>query len=172
MYWPSQFKRHDKIVISLSKRHLWITWRQLLFKVQYGCLSHGCKLDLGTIQGNLTGDQYIKDVLQPIVVPHFDNHPLPTRHVYMDDNARPHRSRWSLMSVYQQWTFNDSPWLKSRWFQTVSNCSCWQTFIGQPVLFEYGTGCKWHPSNQTLQCPVTQNSVCSRFEFGYLNPVF
>ena len=27
--------------------------------------------------------------------------------------------------------------------------------IGQPVLFEYGTGCEWHPSiNQTLQFPV------------------
>jgi hypothetical protein len=45
------------------------------------------------IQGNLTGDQYIRDVLQPVAVPHFDNHPLATRHVYMDDNARPHRSR-------------------------------------------------------------------------------
>jgi hypothetical protein len=44
-------------------------------------------------QGNLTGDQYIRDVLQPVVVPHFDNHSLATRHVYMDDNARPHRSR-------------------------------------------------------------------------------
>jgi hypothetical protein len=31
---------------------------------------------------NLTGDQYIRDVLQP-VVPHFDNHPLSTRPVYM-----------------------------------------------------------------------------------------
>jgi hypothetical protein len=61
---------------------------------------------------------------------------------------------WSSISVCRQWTFNESPWLKSRWFQTVSNCSCWQTFIGQPVLFEYGTGCEWHPSNQTLQCPV------------------
>jgi hypothetical protein len=60
---------------------------------------------------------------------------------------------WSSMSVCQQWTFNDSPWLKFRWFQTASNCS-WQTSIGQPVLFEYGTGCEWHPSNQTLQCPV------------------
>jgi hypothetical protein len=50
--------------------------------------------------------------------------------------------------------FNDSPWLTSRWLETVSNCSCWQTSIGQPVLFEYGTGCKWHPSNQTLQCSV------------------
>jgi hypothetical protein len=45
------------------------------------------------IQGNLTGDQYIRDVLQPVVAPHFDNHPLATRPVYMDDNAKPHRSR-------------------------------------------------------------------------------
>jgi hypothetical protein len=56
-----------------------------------GCIS-GCKLDLVTMQGNLTGDQYIRDVLQPVVVPHFDNHTLATRPVYMD-NARPHRSR-------------------------------------------------------------------------------
>ena len=33
-YWPSHFKKHDTIVISLSKRHLWIIWH-LLFKVQY-----------------------------------------------------------------------------------------------------------------------------------------
>ena len=31
--------------------------------------------------------------MQPVVVSHFDNHPLATRPVYMDDNARPHRSR-------------------------------------------------------------------------------
>jgi hypothetical protein len=42
----------------------------------WGCISHDCKLDLVTIQGNLTGDQYIRDVFQPVVVPHFDNHPL------------------------------------------------------------------------------------------------
>jgi hypothetical protein len=55
----------------------------------WGCISHDCKLDLVTIQSNLTGDQYIRDVLQPVVVPHFDNHPLATRPVYMDDNTRP-----------------------------------------------------------------------------------
>ena len=58
-----------------------------------GCISHDCNLDLVTIQGNRIGDQYIKDVLQPVVVFNFDNHPLATRTVYMDDNARPHRSR-------------------------------------------------------------------------------
>ena len=60
------------------------------------------------------------------------------------------------MSVCQQSTFNDSPWIKSRWFQTVSNCPCWQMSIGQPVLFEYRTGCEWYPSKQTLQCPVVK----------------
>ena len=59
----------------------------------FGCISHGCTLDLVTIQGNITGDQYIRDVLQPDVVPHFDNYPLATRPVYMDDNARLHRAR-------------------------------------------------------------------------------
>jgi transposase len=66
----------------------------------WGCISHDCKLYLVTIQGNLTGDQYIRNVLQPVVVPHFDNHPLATRPVYMDDNARPHRSR--AVTVYLQ----------------------------------------------------------------------
>jgi hypothetical protein len=66
----------------------------------WGCIFHECKLDLVTIQGNLTGDQLIRDVLQPVVVPHFDNHPLATRPVYMDDNARPHRSR--VVTAYLQ----------------------------------------------------------------------
>ena len=47
----------------------------------WGCISHDCKLDLVIIQGNLTGDQYIRDVFQPVVVPHFNNHPIATRSV-------------------------------------------------------------------------------------------
>jgi transposase len=66
----------------------------------WGCISHDCKVDLVIIQGNITGDQYIRDVLQPVVVPHFDNHPLATRPVYMNDNARPHRSR--VVTAYLQ----------------------------------------------------------------------
>jgi hypothetical protein len=56
------------------------------------CISHDCKLDLVTIRGNLTGDEYHRDVLQPVVVHHFGNHPLAVRPVLMDDNARSHRS--------------------------------------------------------------------------------
>jgi hypothetical protein len=35
----------------------------------WGCISHDCKLDLVTIQVNLTVDQYIGYVLQPVVAP-------------------------------------------------------------------------------------------------------
>ena len=73
------------------------------------CISHDCKLDLVTIQGNLTGDQYIRDVLQPVVVPQFDNHPLATRPVYMDDNARLHRSR-AVTAYLQSETVTSVPW--------------------------------------------------------------
>ena len=61
----------------------------------WGYISHDCKLDLVTIQGNLTGDQYIRDVLQP-VVPHFDN-------------ARPHRSR-AVTAYLQSEVMISVPW--------------------------------------------------------------
>jgi transposase len=47
-------------------------------------------------------------VLQP-VVPHFDNHPLATRPVYMDDNARPHRSR-AVTAYLQSEAVTPVPW--------------------------------------------------------------
>ena len=62
------------------------------------------------MQGNLTGDQYIRDVLQPIVVPLFDNHPLATRPVHMDDNARPHRSRACSNAYLQSEAVTSVPW--------------------------------------------------------------
>jgi hypothetical protein len=74
------------------------------------CISHDCKLDLVTIQGNLTGDQYIRDVLQPVVVPHFDNHPLAPEHVY-DGLTCP---------KYALWDSNPGSWLvkeKKSWFR-------------------------------------------------------
>ena len=66
----------------------------------WGYISHGCKLDLITIRGNLTGDKYIRNVLQPVLVHHFDNHPQAATHVLLDDNARPYRSR--VVTTYLQ----------------------------------------------------------------------
>ena len=75
----------------------------------WGCISRDCKMDLVTIQGNLTGEQYIRDVLQPVVIPHFDNHPLATRPVYMDNNARPHLSR-AVAAYLQSEAVTSVPW--------------------------------------------------------------
>ena len=61
--------------------------------MMWGCVSHDCKLDLITVRGNLNGQIYWQDILEAGVVPHFDNHPLNTRPVFMDENARPHRAR-------------------------------------------------------------------------------
>jgi hypothetical protein len=75
----------------------------------WGCISHDCKLDLVAIQGNLTGDQYFRDVLQPVVVPHFYNHLLATSPVYMDDNAKPRRSR-AVTAYLQSEAVTSVPW--------------------------------------------------------------
>ena len=61
------------------------------------------------MQGNLTGDQYFIDVLQPVVVPHFDHHPLATRPVYMDFNARFPRSR-AVTTYLQSEAVTSIPW--------------------------------------------------------------
>jgi transposase len=61
-----------------------------------------------TVYQQWTFNDSIRDVLQP-VVPHFDNHPLATRPVYMDDNARPHRSR-AVTAYLQSKAVTSVPW--------------------------------------------------------------
>ena len=41
----------------------------------WGCISHNCKLKLVTIQGNLTGDQYIRRRLATSCCPPFQQPP-------------------------------------------------------------------------------------------------
>ena len=57
-----------------------------------GCASYKYKLDLITVRGNLNGQIYRPNILEASGVPHFDNLPLNTRPVFMDDNAKPHRA--------------------------------------------------------------------------------
>ena len=59
----------------------------------WGCFSFDCKLDLYVLDGNLIGQKYCDNVLASRVVPHFDNHALADRPMFMDNNARPHRAR-------------------------------------------------------------------------------
>jgi hypothetical protein len=75
----------------------------------WDCFSLRCKLDLYVLNGNMNGQMYRDSVLRDIVVPHFDNHPLASRPLYMDDNARPHRAR--IVNQYKQQEAIDTiPW--------------------------------------------------------------
>ena len=61
------------------------------------------------LDGNLTGQKYRDNVLAPRVVPHFDNHALTDRPMFMDDNARPHRAR-IVQHFLQQEAVQTIPW--------------------------------------------------------------
>jgi transposase len=66
-------------------------------------------LDLYVLDGNLTGQNYRENVLASRVVPHFDNHALADRPMFMDDNARPHRAR-IVQHFLQQEAVQTIPW--------------------------------------------------------------
>jgi len=57
----------------------------------WGRFSLNCKLDLYVPDRTLTGQKYHDKILRPLIVPHFDGHPLASRPILMDDNAKPHR---------------------------------------------------------------------------------
>ena len=56
-----------------------------------GGISWRYKTPLVVIEGNLTTMRYIDEVLEPVVVPCFQNHADVT--LYQQDNARPHSAR-------------------------------------------------------------------------------
>jgi hypothetical protein len=56
----------------------------------WGCFFLNCKIDLYVIDATLRGQQYRDQILRSLIVPHFDGHPLASRPILMDGNARPH----------------------------------------------------------------------------------
>ena len=58
-----------------------------------GFLLFNCKLDLHVLQGNINCVAYRDNVLNAHDVPHFDNHTLADRTIFMVDNAKLHRVR-------------------------------------------------------------------------------
>ena len=57
------------------------------------------------------GERYIHDVLEPVVVPHFETHALATRPLYMDDNASARPRRFRAMTAYfQRSAIETLPW--------------------------------------------------------------
>lgn len=75
----------------------------------WGCISVTCKMDLITILGNLNAVRYQQEILERAVIPHFNNHPLATRPIFMDDNARPHRAH-AVIQFMQQNATETLPW--------------------------------------------------------------
>ena len=53
----------------------------------WGDISVRSRTELLVLNGTLTGQRYINEVLQPVVLPFVQQHHV----VLQDDNARPHR---------------------------------------------------------------------------------
>ena len=81
-------------------------------------------------------------ILQPVVFPHFDNHPLATRPVYMDDNARSHRSR-AVTAYLQSEAVTSVPWPAMS-----PDFNPHRTYLGhvRPSYTYSGTSCAKHLS--------------------------
>ena len=79
----------------------------------WDCFSFDCQLNLYVLDGNLTGQKYHDNVLGPRVVPHFDNHALADRPMFMDDNARSHRAR-IVQKIYSKRLFRQFYGLRFR----------------------------------------------------------
>ena len=56
----------------------------------WGGISDQGKTDLIVVEGNMTGQRYIDQILRPVIVPYARNHG--PHFQLMDDNARPHRA--------------------------------------------------------------------------------
>jgi hypothetical protein len=65
----------------------------------WGCFSLNCKIDLYVFDGTLRGQKYRDQILHSLVVPHFDGHPLASRPILMDVNARPHNPHSARLSA-------------------------------------------------------------------------
>ena len=63
----------------------------------WGGISVCSRTELLVLNGTLTGQRYINEVLQPVVLPFVQQHHV----VLQDDNARPHRARIVQQSLQQ-----------------------------------------------------------------------
>jgi hypothetical protein len=81
------------------------------------------KIDLYVIDGTLRGQKYRDQILRSLVVPYFDGHPLASRPILMDVNARshnPHSARLSATEGNRATTHVSSGWkMESNQFSTL-----------------------------------------------------
>ena len=75
----------------------------------WGMVSLNCKSDLVTINGNLNARRYRAEILAKQVEPHFDDHALADRPIFMHDGAKPHTARIS-MALLRKSAMEVLPW--------------------------------------------------------------
>lgn len=69
----------------------------MVHRVCFGCTTDWTgiisqrKTDLVTVHGSVTARSYLRDIIEPIIIPQFRQHP--PNFLFMDDNAPPHRGR-------------------------------------------------------------------------------
>ena len=72
----------------------------------WGAIRFGWKSRLVVVDGNLTAQRYIDEILRNDVTPHFANNP---NDIFMQDNARPHAARLT-QQYLQVNNVNTLPW--------------------------------------------------------------
>ena len=75
----------------------------------WGMVSLNCKSDLVTVNENLSARLYRDEILAEQVEPHFDDHALADRPIFMHDGATPHTARIS-MAFLRQSVMEVLPW--------------------------------------------------------------
>lgn len=73
----------------------------------WGGISRYHRTPLYHVDGNLNGDRYMAEILQPLVIPALQQ--IGHDAIFQDDNARPHRSR-AVNAFIQQAGVNRLPW--------------------------------------------------------------
>ena len=71
----------------------------------WGGITHTGKTEVHLIQGNLTGQRYVAQILTPYVVPYIQRN----GQIFQQDNARPHVARVSI-DYLQQENIETLPW--------------------------------------------------------------
>ena len=100
------------------------------------------RTELLVLNGTLTGQRYINEVLQPVVLPFVQQHHI----VLQDDNARPHRAR-IVQQFLQQNNVDHLDWPALNWSgdQIHINLLIYVHFL-VPKNFHIKFGYKWPSS--------------------------
>ena len=136
----------------------------------WGCFSLNCKIDLYVIDGTLRGQKYRDQILRSLVVPHFDGHPLASRPILMDGNARPHNPYSARLSatggnrattLVSHVTGYESDKAFMGLSRTKSECTYPEVSKHSGIRDCFGSGMATVPSTQTEMLDSRNEETCS-----------